>query len=386
MNTSIRYVLRHMLRGGGKTILAILLALLLTAAVGRLDSLRSHYEALSRSVLIQGSVIGGLTLYRAESLAGAEEVKDHYLEEVVKQLEILLLKHEDPLEDRPSAVSFTTYFTSDYSRTAGDQVEWLEGWDGETFQATNSRVCLMPRSMAEELELDLGDRFHLAESGYGYQIEMKNDVHDPREIIRIYKERRPGTTIVGLVDTDIREGRLWLPIHAMRVYENDFPGIKVGYATYTLRDYRDIEPFRARFLEETSKQQGNPSLYLDTAEADRIRKMANLLSTLYPIALGVALLLGGVLPGLMVLQNNRETAILRVLGMSRKRICAMLTGEQVLLCVVGLILGAAAVFFLGAGWELTYPGLHLAACLIGSTVFAGVSTGKDLLSLLQAKE
>ena len=386
MNTSIRYVLRHMLRGGGKTILAILLALLLTAAVGRLDSLRSHYEALSRSVLIQGSVIGGLTLYRAESLAQAEEVKDHYLEEVVKRLEMLLLKHEDPLEDRPSAVSFTTYFTSDYSRTAGDQVEWLEGWDGKTFQAANSRVCLMPRSMAEELELDLGDRFHLAESGYGYQIEMKNDVHDPGEIIRIYKERRPATTIVGLVDTDIQDDRLWLPIHAMRVYENDFPGIKVGYATYTLRDYRDIEPFRARFLEETSKQQGNPSLYLDTAEADRIRKMANLLSTLYPIALGVALLLGGALPGLMVLQNNRETAILRVLGLSRKRVCAMLTGEQVLLCVVGLILGAAAAFFLGAGWELTYPGLHLAACLIGSTVFAGVSTGKDLLSLLQAKE
>jgi hypothetical protein len=35
---------------------------------------------------------------------------------------------------------------------------------------------------------------------------------------------------------------------------------------------------------------------------------------------------------------------------------------------------------------LTYPRLHLAACLIGSIVFAWVSTGKDLLSLLQAKE
>ena len=86
--------------------------------------------------------------------------------------------------------------------------------------------------MAEDVELGLGDRFHLAENGYGYQIEMKNDIHDPREVIRIYKERRPATTIVGLVDTDIQEGRLWLPIHAMRVYENDFPGIKVGYATY----------------------------------------------------------------------------------------------------------------------------------------------------------
>ena len=386
MSTSIRYVFRHMLRGGGKTILAIFLALLLTAAVGRLDSLRRHYEALSRSVLVQGSVLGGMTLYRAESLAGAEEVKDYYLEEVVKGVEALLLKHEDPLDDRTSPEDITLVFSSDYSKVAGNEVEWLEGWNGETFQAANSRVCLMNRNLAENMDVGLGDRFHLAENGYGYQIEMKNDVHDPREIIRIYKERRPATTIVGLVDVENLDDRMWLPIHAMRVYENDFPGIKVGYATYTLRDYRDIEPFRARFLEETSKQQGNPSLNLDTAEADRIRKMANLLSTLYPIALGVALLLGGVLPGLMVLQNSRETAILRVLGMSRRKVCAMLTGEQVLLCILGLILGVAAAFFLGAGWELTYPGLHLAVCLIGSIIFAWVSTGKDLLSLLQAKE
>ena len=386
MNTSIRYTLRHMLRGGGKTILAILLALLLTAAVGRLDSLRQHYEALSRSVVVQGSVLGGLTLYRAESLAQAEEVKDYYLEEVVKTLEMLPVKHEDPLDDRPSALSFNVIFTSDWSQAAGDRVEWLEGWDGETFQSASSRVCILPRAMAEYEELGLGNRFHLAESGYGYQLEMNLDVHDPREIIRIFKERRPATTIVGLVDAENIDDRMWIPIHAMRVYQNDFPSLKVGYATYTLRDYRDIEPFRARFLEETSKQQGNPSLYLDTAEADRIRKMANLLSTLYPIALGVALLLGGVLPGLMVLQNSRETAILRVLGMSRRRVCAMLTGEQVLLCILGLILGVAAAFFLGAGWELTYPGLHLAACLIGSIIFAWVSTGKDLLSLLQAKE
>ena len=172
----------------------------------------------------------------------------------------------------------------------------------------------------------------------------------------------------------------------MGVYSEAFPDLKVEYALYTLRDYEDIQAFREYFLTETAREQGNPSLYLDTAEADQVHRMANLLNTLYPIAVGVALLLGGVLPGLMVLQNSRETAILRVLGMSRKRVCAMLTGEQVLLCILGLILGAAAAFFLGAGWELTYPGLHLAACLIGSIIFAWVSTGKDLLSLLQAKE
>ena len=206
------------------------------------------------------------------------------------------------------------------------------------------------------------------------------------EIAAIWKKNISATTVVGLVSEANETTRIWLPIHGMDQFSGNFSGLKVETAIYTLRDYRDAQPFRDYFLEETDREKGNPSLYLDTAEADRIRKMANLLSTLYPIALGVALLLGGVLPGLMVLQNSRETAILRVLGMSRKRVCAMLTGEQVLLCIIGLVLGVAAAFLLGAGWELTYPGLHLAACLIGSIIFAWVSTGKDLLSLLQAKE
>ena len=389
MNTSVRYVLRHMGRGGGKTVLAVFLALLLTAAVGRLDTLRQHYEALSRSVIVQGSVLGGLTLYRAETLAEAEEVKDYYLEEVLQGCEIIL---ED--NNRPSAVTFMLCFTSNYTRDCGDEVEWLEGWDRERFQNSTSRVCLMSKELADlvktELgggELGLGGRFHIGENGYGYVVNMQfPEILDPDKLIEIYKQRRPVTTVVGLVDVENKADRLWLPIHAMSVYQNDFPTLRVEYATYTLRDYRDAQPFRERFLAETAKQQGNPSLYLDTAEADRIRKMANLLSTLYPIALGVALLLGGVLPGLMVLQNSRETAILRVLGMSRKRVCAMLTGEQLFLCILGLVLGAVAAFLLGAGWELIYPAIHLAACLLGSILFAWVSTGKDLLSLLQAKE
>ena len=161
MNTSARYTLRHMFRGGGKTVLAILLALLLTAAVGRLDSLRQHYEALSRSVLIQGSVLGGLTVYRAEKLAAAEEVKDYYLEETREDCLYLTAKAE-----RPDDASFILCFTSDFTKTTEIMVEWLDGWDGESFQNTTKKVCLMPREIAEHSELALGDRIHIAINGY----------------------------------------------------------------------------------------------------------------------------------------------------------------------------------------------------------------------------
>lgn len=381
MNSSIRYVLRHSARGGGKTILAVILAFMLTSAVGRLDSLRQHYEALSRSVLVQGSVLGGVSVYRAEKLAEAEEVKDYYLEKTIQQCEFT---KTDALRVTSTC---SLCFTSDCTRVAGAKLEWLEGWDWSSFQQSRERVCLIPQTLAEELEIVPGDRIHIAVAGYGNILYLNHpDIDDPDEIMQLYKRVRPPTTIVGLISGEQLGEKLLLPIHGMELYENAFGDLKVEYAVYTLRDYRDTLPFRERFLTEMSREKGNPSLYLDTAEADRIRKMARLLSTLYPIAMGVALLLGGVLPGLMVLQNSRETAILRVLGMTRRKVCTMLVGEQILLCVIGLVLSITVAIVLGAVRKMVYPAVHLAACLVGSFVFSWVSTRKDLLSLLQAKE
>ena len=378
MTASLGYTLRHARRAVVKSFLAILLALLLAAAVGRLDALRRHYDALCRSVEVKGVVSGGLTVYRAEKLGEIEEVKHTYLENIRQRTEFM--QADDTIH------SCILCFSSDYTVNAGAEAEWLEGWDQERFQMAASRVCLMTTTLAEELEIVPGDRIRITEDSYLNTLRMGDPTATMDELIERYKQNRSPTTVVGLVQNENHANRLWLPIHKMDIYASAFPDLKVEYALYTLRDYGDIQAFREIFLAETAREKGNPSLYLDTAEADRVHRMAGLLNTLYPIAVGIALLLGGVLPGLMVLQNSRETAILRVLGMSRERVCAMLTGEQVLLCVVGLILGVAATFFLGAGWELTYPGLHLAACLIGSIIFAWVSTGKDLLSLLQAKE
>ena len=378
MNGSAGYILRHMLRGTIRSLLAVLLALLLAAAVGRLDALRRHYDALCRSVEVKGVVSGGLSVYRAEKLGEAEEVKYTYLEYLRQGVEFM---HSDD-----SLHSCTLCFSSDYTVNAGAEAMWLEGWDQERFQAATGKVCLMTEALAAELEILPGDRIRISADTYLNTLRMGNPEASMEELLTIYKKNRSPAVVVGLVPNDNFPTRLWLPIHGMGTYSEVFQDLKVEYALYTLRAYEDTQAFRERFLTETAREQGSPTLYLDTAEADRVHRMAGVLNTLYPIALGVALLLGGVLPGLMVLQNSRETAILRVLGMSRRRVCAMLTGEQVLLCILGLILGVAAAFFLGAGWELTYPGLHLAVCLIGSIIFAWVSTGKDLLSLLQAKE
>ncbi len=378
MSAGLRYTLRHLRRSRVKSVLAVLLALLLTAAVGRLDALRRHYAALCSSVEVRGVVSGGLSVSRAEKLGALDEVKGAYLE--------LMRQGSEFLQADDSIHECILCFSSDYTVNAGAEALWLEGWDRTKFQESVTRVCLIPQAWAEELGIGLGDRVRIANANFLGTLHFNRPELSMEEMMDLYR-RKSQTTVVGIVPKENAGSMLWLPIHKMDLYNEALPGgLSVEYALYTLRSYEDVQAFRELYYTETAREKGNLSLYLDTAEADRVHRMAGLLNTLYPIAMGVALLLGGVLPGLMVLQNSRETAILRVLGMSRKKVCAMLTGEQVLLCILGLILGVAAAFFLGSGWELVYPGFHLAACLIGSVIFAWVSTGKDLLSLLQAKE
>ena len=103
------------------------------------------------------------------------------------------------------------------------------------------------------------------------------------------------------------------------------------------------------------------------------------------IALGLALLL--------VIQSAREAAILRVLGTPKGKTWVMLGGGQVLLCLLGLLLGLAALTLLRqdvaavlGGPSLLCAGLYLAGSLCGTIAGAAYVTKDKALELLQVKE
>ena len=171
------------------------------------------------------------------------------------------------------------------------------------------------------------------------------------------------------------------------------PKLELDIAEYTLIDYSQATAFSDYAKGQMDKNQTAVKFTMDTSYADRIYKIHRLIESLYPLAVAAALLLGGVLPGLIVLHGSKEISILRALGV-RARDCVILyTLSQVLCALAGLVLGIAAVL-VALRPELgevivpfaIYLAAHLAACALGSGVFAWLCARKHVLAQLQAKE
>ena len=97
--------------------------------------------------------------------------------------------------------------------------------------------------------------------------------------------------------------------------------------------------------------------------------------------------------GLLILQRAKEAATLRILGATNSRTRVLLSVEQILLCILGLVLAIVALFTINGGELLktsvaigVYLAVHVAACVIGCIAGAVSVTKHKALELLQVKE
>lgn len=114
----------------------------------------------------------------------------------------------------------------------------------------------------------------------------------------------------------------------------------------------------------------------------------SLLRMLYPIAIALSVIIGFGLSLLLMLQSARNAAIMRVLGLAKKRSLIILCAEQLIVCLVGLILGlcAAAIAGWGFGASISLAALYLIGALIGSILGGILVTRKPPLELLQVRD
>lgn len=105
------------------------------------------------------------------------------------------------------------------------------------------------------------------------------------------------------------------------------------------------------------------------------------------------LVLSGLFPSLTVMQYYREAAIMRALGVTKKRVRATLALEQAALCIAGIFCAAALHYAVNGSAMADYAdtaGLcaaaQLTACIAGSLICAVIITRRRVLELLQVKE
>ncbi|MDR0904191.1 MAG: hypothetical protein LBM59_06125, partial [Ruminococcus sp.] len=138
---------------------------------------------------------------------------------------------------------------------------------------------------------------------------------------------------------------------------------------------------------------GSSSYYTDTTELDNIRRVRDLLIALFPIAVVAAVLIGAAVPILIIIQSSKEAAIMRVLGTTKKRTIAILSLEQIILCILGLAVAAGVLLIYNVGL-FAQSGLTLAVCasiylvasIAAALISAAVTTNKKPMELLQVKE
>ncbi len=381
-----RYIFRHARRAGLKTLLTLLLAALLVGAVGQLTVLRSRYGEMMRNVQVEAAFYNGLSLSKAESLMKTGLFHDPiYMasyrdEEEMAELELI-----------PAEVVFTNQLES----VVSDPVTWLEGWDEESAMKERGKVCILPAPLMEFHGIQLGDEVRINEVACIDLLVQGHNENPPtfEGKLALRDKYRSFYTVIGRVETVEEEHIIYAPVTAFSTYFFYGTTLYLDSATFTLNDYRDADKVRqmAEEIQYTAKKP--PVFSMDTSDADRIYRVYRLIETLYPLTVAAALILGTLLPVLMILQEQKEAAILRALGWSKKLTIRRLTLEQAALCLAGLLLAVIALFAVnGSGFlgvilvPVLYIVAHFALCVGASAAISASILQKSPMRLLQVKE
>ena len=382
MSWGSRYLRRVLGRNLGRSLLSLLLAALLAFAFGVLTVLRGIYGQMYQNVEVYADFTGGMSYTRAVKISESGYVRDPYYEYVARDAMIEM-------------ETSTAILTNRLDKRVTEPVEWLEGWDEQKAMSSDEKVLVMYSSHAEEFGVSLGDMVRVNEVDWWNGVTALGlDPLKPGETdLERRDARRPFFQVVGMIQTQADNKTVFIPMEARYRVLFLVPKMELDLVEYTLVDYHQAAEFTDYVKGELDKEQNAVQFKMDTSYADRIYRIHQLIETLYPLTIAAALLLGGVLPGLTVLHGSKEISVLRALGAKIRKCVGIYTLAQVLCALVGLVLGMALVILIQKP-ELAavrkpfgiYLAAHLAACALGSGIFAWLCARKHVLAQLQARE
>ena len=374
---TLRYVGKRLRRTPFKAFLSLLLALVLAFSIGFFTLLRRTYRDLYQDIEIHPRFIGGFSYAKALETAKSGYVRDPYYEYSNTLCESNFIKD-------------TVILSNDFSRVCSAEVTWREGKGPQDLTGRTS-FCVISRDLAEELDCSPGSRLELTSYNKISYLAFSNPELSEEELVQLYHEQATEMRIIGISQES-----------GMKVYASvafweqlsDALGVTslpLDLAEYTLENYHEATEFRSYAWRMASGTAARFSM--ETGEADRVYQTYRLLELLYPIAFALALLLGGVLTAGIILQSAREASLLRVLGTTKRRTRAMLSLEQVILCLLGLLCAAVGLIGLKgiallpvSGLLWLYAAAHFCLCILGTAAAAVSVTRRNVLELLQVKE
>lgn len=371
------YILRHMRRGVTRTAVSLILAVVLAAGIGTLVLANVTYQNAYHEYNVKGTAYA-YSFSSAKTLSTSSLVKDFYCHDTFS------IRAEGSKND------FIMSISNDLSRILGKcTIDYAEGYDISAFEGT-AQQCLLGKDTAKELGVSPGDEIGIMASML-YTMLIKGVPEG--EDVTGYKMFK----VIGIIDSEdanVNKGIFsGMRCDLQILFSRDF---EVEECEFTLVDNDTVDEVEALLEEEYDKSiiySTGPDYSLDTGGLINIKRIRTLLSSLFPIAVAAAVLIGLFGPLLVILQSAQEAAYLRILGVTKKRTRCMLVFEQITLCIAGIILAAALLVLFNPGvfassiqklascWAL-----YLGGGVCGAITGAVLVTRHKVLELLQVKE
>ncbi len=392
----LRYILRHMRRAGWKTVLSILIAGIMLAAIGQFKVVHRSYESLCENTVVTARFVGGLPVSSGRGLMNSGYAKNLY--------------YGVSIPSETNGLQIDVALTNNINRYTNEKadIDFAPGYDDSCISEPGNTV-IIGNELMEMYSLKPGDSVHLISEAMkeslwtqAYFEYSKKHLYSPTEpdqteINSIYQELFTQSleeyTIAGVVTTPSGNYSDTIFMPGSKDIDSAFgPSLPADLIEITLSDYMRLDELKS-FGERIVKASPEISFVLDTEKLEAPLNTLNILTKLYPTAVAAALVIGAFLCCLILLQSSKEASIMRVLGTTKGKTRAIMLWEQIFLCIIGLILGLAGLVIYNRGNILTVMGqlgifaaAYLAVIVLVSLVTSTLIMRKDLLTLLQTKE
>lgn len=286
------------------------------------------------------------------------------------------------------------------NRLSGYKIAWMPGYSPEEFSEiwsandinTKNIPVIVPDEILQEQDWDLGDLF---------TTELENV---PGEVtFQIVGSSTGGTagikttfmsSVGSMIEFDYRH--MITNLSAIDQTYSGYPGYTEAILfsepsmNYRLNDLKTI----VKDLLGASKNTTINVTFWDEellAVVEPLARNLSLMERLYPVTMLIAAVIGGVLCMLLVLNQAKETALLRMLGVGKSTIRSMQVKQIFFLTLIGLLLGFILLIVL-RGLGAAQPSVAFAAlvylvgALLGTLLGTIQVSKKKPMELLQVKE
>ena len=394
---ALNYATRHIKRTLGKALMFIIVTALLINVAGQLLIMKESYVGIFEGTEVVSQYAGFLNLAYTQELIDSGYVRDVYYH-----------SNQTCDVDREKTFIFVNNNPYRLAEEMGYQdyeIEWLDGYDISSMYNLG-RVMVAGREIMAERGWELGDTVEFAKQGW-YALVIDTEIRNfnmmntgdytEEEIIEIqhdeimerYNSKMDEFIIIGVV-SDAEN------ITSHHIYTPGCDALSQGYGkmvippsvTAVLSDNYRAEEYREYGMGLAGKNlTGEIAFIMDTSKIDNVRNNVELMNMLYPIMVAAVLVIGAFLCGMLIVQTSKDIAIMRVLGTPKRRVRGIMVLEQMILCIVGVVLAAIVLAIRGVAAEMfAVFGLYAVIIFLASLAASSLASRKSPLELLQTKE